>query len=50
MALFNNCSNGAGPLHIQITQAKIDFQDENFKNIFVWNHKAWRLEPHGIEP
>ena len=22
MALFNNCSNGSGPLHIQVTKAK----------------------------
>ena len=32
LALFNNCSNGSGPLHIKVTQ---DFQDENLKNLLV---------------
>ena len=43
MALFKNCSNGSGLLHIYICRShrlKIDFQDENFENLLVWNHKA----------
>ena len=28
MALFNNCSNGNGSLHIEVTQAKKDIQDD----------------------
>ena len=35
IALFNNCSSGSGPLHIKVTQAKTDFQDENFKKDLV---------------
>ena len=32
MTLFKNCSNGSGPLHIKVTQAKnIYFQDETLK-------------------
>ena len=40
MALFNNCLDGSGPLHMQVTQAKIDFQYANFKNLLVGNLKA----------
>ena len=39
MALFI-VQNGYGPLIIWVTQTKIDFWNENFKNLFVWNHKA----------
>ena len=42
MALFDSCSNGFSPLHIKVTQAKIDFRDENFKNL--------HLKPEGLEP
>ena len=37
MALFNNCSNGSGPLHIygRPHRLKKDFQGENFKNLLV---------------
>ena len=38
MSLFNICSNGYGLLHIKVskvTQTKIDFRDENFKNRLV---------------
>ena len=28
-ALFNDCSKAFGPFHIWVTQAKIDFRNEN---------------------
>ena len=32
VALFNNCSNGSGPVYIQITHNKIDFRESTCSN------------------
>ena len=31
MAFFDKCSNCLCPFHIKVSQAKIDFRDENFE-------------------
>ena len=39
IALFDDCSNDFGQHRL-----KIDFQDEKFKNVLVWNHKPYRFD------
>ena len=38
MALFKNCSNGSGPLHIDL--GKLGFKMKTLKHLLVRNHKA----------